>query len=324
MRAWRSGCESPRVGLLSVGAEESKGNELTRDAHQLLKSAPVRFVGNVEGRDVYSGEADVIVCDGFTGNVTLKISEGLVETVERLLHEELSATVGTRVGYLLSREAFRRFRKRVDYAEYGGAPLIGLDGLCVIGHGRSSAKAVRSAIIMAAKLVNERLLDRLAQEVAAVGSEPRAAGTSEPRAASPEPASMIAFVFPGQGAQKVGMGKALAEAFPICQQTFDEADEALGEPLTRLCFEGPEEKLLLTEYTQPAILAVSVAACRLVVSRGVTARLRCRTQPGGVLGTRRRRYAILRRRATHRPPPWTVHAGGRAGRRGRDVGDSRS
>jgi phosphate acyltransferase len=105
--------------------------------------------------------------------VTLKISEGLVETVERLLHEELSATVGTRVGYLLSREAFRRFRKRVDYAEYGGAPLIGLDGLCVIGHGRSSAKAVRSAVMMTAKLVSERLLDRLTQEVAAVASEPR-------------------------------------------------------------------------------------------------------------------------------------------------------
>ncbi len=186
------GCESPRVGLLSVGEEESKGNELTREAHQLLKSAPVRFVGNVEGRDVYSGEADVIVCDGFTGNVTLKISEGLVETVERLLHEELSATVGTRVGYLLSREAFRRFRKRVDYAEYGGAPLIGLDGLCVIGHGRSSAKAVRSAIMMTAKLVNERLLDRLAQDVAAAGSEPKPdheprTPNLEPRTPNPEP-----------------------------------------------------------------------------------------------------------------------------------------
>ena len=176
------GCESPRVGLLSVGEEESKGNELTREAHQLLKSAPVRFVGNVEGRDVYSGEADVIVCDGFTGNSTLKISEGLVETVERLLHEELSATVGTRVGYLLSREAFRRFRKRVDYAEYGGAPLIGLDGLCVIGHGRSSAKAVRNAIIMTAKLVSEQLLDRLAQEVAAVGCEPRTGNSEQPAA----------------------------------------------------------------------------------------------------------------------------------------------
>jgi glycerol-3-phosphate acyltransferase PlsX len=189
------GCESPRVGLLSVGEEESKGNELTREAHQLLKSAPVRFVGNVEGRDVYSGETDVIVCDGFTGNVTLKISEGLVETVERLLHEELSATVGTRVGYMLSREAFRRFRKRVDYAEYGGAPLIGLDGLCVIGHGRSSAKAVRSAIMMTAKLVNEQLIDRLTQDVAAAGSELRTPNHEqrtpnldpEPRTPNPEP-----------------------------------------------------------------------------------------------------------------------------------------
>ncbi len=170
------GCESPRVGLLSVGEEESKGNELTREAHQLLKSAPVRFVGNVEGRDVYSGEADVIVCDGFTGNVTLKISEGLVETVERLLHEELSATVGTRVGYLLSREAFRRFRKRVDYAEYGGAPAhrprrpVRHRSRPLVGQGR------RSAIMMTAKLVNERLLDRLAQEVGrawAANPEPR-------------------------------------------------------------------------------------------------------------------------------------------------------
>jgi glycerol-3-phosphate acyltransferase PlsX len=159
------GCVAPRVGLLSVGEEESKGNELTREAHQLLKSAPVTFVGNVEGRDVYSGEADVIVCDGFTGNITLKISEGLVETVERLLLDELSSTVGTRVGYLLSRKAFRRFRKRVDYSEYGGAPLIGLDGLAVVGHGQSSAKAVRNAIAMTARCVNDRLLDKLAHEV---------------------------------------------------------------------------------------------------------------------------------------------------------------
>ena len=160
-------CANPRVGLLSIGEEESKGNELTREAHQLLKSAPVTFVGNVEGRDVYSGEADVIVCDGFTGNVTLKISEGLVETVERLLLDELSSSVGTRVGYLLSREAFRRFHKRVDYSEYGGAPLIGLDGLCVIGHGRSSVKAVRNAVAMTAKYVTDGLLGKLAREVVA-------------------------------------------------------------------------------------------------------------------------------------------------------------
>ena len=161
------GCATPRVGLLSVGEEESKGNDLTREAHQLLKTAPIAFVGNIEGRDVYSGEADVIVCDGFTGNVTLKISEGLVETVERLLHDELSSTIGTRVGYLLSRQAFLRFRKRVDYSEYGGAPLIGLDGLCVIGHGRSSAKAVRSAIAMTVTCVRDGLLDKLAQQVVA-------------------------------------------------------------------------------------------------------------------------------------------------------------
>jgi phosphate acyltransferase len=165
------GCASPRVGLLSVGAEESKGNELTRDAHQLLKSAPITFVGNVEGRDVYAGEADVIVCDGFTGNVTLKISEGLVETIERLLHEELSSTFGTRVGYLLSRQAFRRFRKRVDSAEYGGAPLVGLNGLCIVGHGRSSARAVRNGVAMAARFVGDKLVDKLSRDIAAASHQ---------------------------------------------------------------------------------------------------------------------------------------------------------
>ena len=161
------GCAAPKVGLLSVGSEESKGNELTREAHQLLKSAPVEFVGNIEGRDVYAGKVDVIVCDGFTGNVTLKISEGLVDTVEQLLHHELAATFGTRVGYLLSRQAFRRFRKRVDASEYGGAPLVGLNGLCIVGHGRSSAKAVRNAVAMAARLVREELVAKLSREVAA-------------------------------------------------------------------------------------------------------------------------------------------------------------
>jgi phosphate acyltransferase len=162
------GCADPRVGLLSVGEEESKGNDLTREAHQLLKTAPVRFVGNVEGRHVFAGDADVIVCDGFTGNVTLKISEGLVETVEQVLHDELSATFGTRMGYLLSRQAYRRFRKRLDASEYGGAPLVGLNGLCVIGHGRSSAKAVRNAVAMAARFVEDGLLEKLAREVSAV------------------------------------------------------------------------------------------------------------------------------------------------------------
>jgi glycerol-3-phosphate acyltransferase PlsX len=165
------GCQSPRVGLLSVGEEESKGNDLTRDAHQLLKSAPINFVGNVEGQHVYAGDVDVIVCDGFTGNVTLKISEGLVDAVENLLHDELSSTFGTRVGYILSRQAFRRFRKRVDASEYGGAPLVGLNGLCVIGHGRSSAKAVRNAVAMTARFVSLGLVKKLSRDLAAAASE---------------------------------------------------------------------------------------------------------------------------------------------------------
>lgn len=155
------GRPSPRVGLLSVGEEEGKGNELTRDAHQLMKSAAINFVGNVEGRDVYAGETDVIVCDGFTGNITLKISEGLVEAIESLLHAELQSTFGSQIGYLLSAQAFRRFRKRVDHAEYGGAPLLGVNGVCIVGHGRSSAKAVRNAVTMACRAVNEGLLEKL-------------------------------------------------------------------------------------------------------------------------------------------------------------------
>ena len=161
-------CSDPRVGLLSVGEEESKGNDLTREAHQLLKHADVHFVGNIEGRHVYAGHADVIVCDGFTGNITLKISEGLVETVDQLLRDELSSTFGTRVGYLLSRQAYRRFRKRLDYSEYGGAPLVGLNGLCIVGHGRSSPKAVRNAVAMAARFVTEGLIEKLARQINAV------------------------------------------------------------------------------------------------------------------------------------------------------------
>lgn len=151
----------PRVALLSIGGEASKGNELTREAHRLLESAPVRFVGNIEADDLFSGSADVVVCDGFTGNIALKVSEGLVETVEDMLREELSESLGTRLGWLLSRRAFRNFRRRVDYAEYGGAPLLGVGGVTVVGHGRSSAKAVRSAILMAATLARAGFIDRL-------------------------------------------------------------------------------------------------------------------------------------------------------------------
>jgi len=166
-RTWM-GIERPRVGLLSIGEEETKGNDLTRDAHRLLKASTLHFVGNVEPRDIFSGQADVIVCDGFTGNVALKLSEGLVEMVEDLLGEELQSTFSSQVGYLLSRRAFRRFRKRVDYSEYGGAPLMGVAGLCIVGHGRSSAKAVRNAVAMASRFVSGGVLGRVEQEIASV------------------------------------------------------------------------------------------------------------------------------------------------------------
>jgi glycerol-3-phosphate acyltransferase PlsX len=161
------GLDRPRVGLLSIGEEETKGSELVREAHQLLKNAPIHFIGNIEARDVYAGQADVIVCDGFTGNIALKISEGLVDTVETLLGEELSRTFSGMVGSLLSRRAFRRFQKRVDYSEYGGAPLLGLARLCIIGHGRSSSKAVRNAVVMAYRFATHQLIDRLERDIAA-------------------------------------------------------------------------------------------------------------------------------------------------------------
>jgi glycerol-3-phosphate acyltransferase PlsX len=161
------GIERPRVGLLSIGEEPSKGNDLTREAHRLLKAAPLNFIGNVEGREIYSGVADVIVCDGFTGNVVLKTSEGLVETVETLLGDELRGTFSSQVGYLLSRRAFRRFRRRVDYSEYGGAPLLGVAGLAIVGHGRSSAKAVRNAVAMASRFATGSFIQHVQQEIAA-------------------------------------------------------------------------------------------------------------------------------------------------------------
>lgn len=146
------GCENPRVGILSIGEEEHKGNELTGEAGPLLKQQPLNFIGNVEGQDIYSGNADVIVCDGFTGNVALKVSEGLVATIKAMLRESLEATVVRQIGYGLAKGAFDDFRKRVDYTEYGGAPMLGVKGGVIICHGRSNANAIKNAIRVAIEL----------------------------------------------------------------------------------------------------------------------------------------------------------------------------
>jgi glycerol-3-phosphate acyltransferase PlsX len=166
------GVPGPRVALLSIGEEASKGNELTREAHRLLRASSLPFAGNLEARDVFTGRADVIVCDGFTGNVVLKVSEGLVETVEQLLRDELSRTFSTRVGFLLSRRAFRRFRRRLDAAEYGAVPLLGVAGLCLVGHGRSSPRAVRNGIVLAARFARDGMLDGVRDELAACAAQP--------------------------------------------------------------------------------------------------------------------------------------------------------
>ena len=161
------GVASPRVGLMSVGEEESKGNELTKAVHQALKQLHLNFIGNVEGRDIYNGRADVIVCDGFTGNVALKTSEGLIEAVLKLLKDELSRNLKAKLGALLSQQSFKRLKKRLDYSEYGGAPLLGLRGVSIICHGRSSSNAIKNAIRVAKEFsenqVNAKLEDELSQ-----------------------------------------------------------------------------------------------------------------------------------------------------------------
>lgn len=155
----------PRVGLLSIGEEEHKGNDLTKGATPLLKVLPLNFIGNVEGRDLYSGLADVVVCDGFTGNVALKVSEGLVEMMQGMLRESLASTITRKLGYVLSRQAFTDFRKRVDYSEYGGAPLLGVKGVSIICHGRSNANAIKNAIRVAAEFAEGRINERIEEEL---------------------------------------------------------------------------------------------------------------------------------------------------------------
>ena len=159
------GSRKPRVGLLSVGEEEIKGNELTRAVYDRLKTLPVHFVGNVEGGDLFSGKVDVIVCDGFVGNIALKICEGLAMEIVKFLRKTYKSSFASQVGYLLSKGAMKGIRQKMDYSEYGGAPLLGVRGVCVIGHGRSNANAVKNAIRVAAGLARARINERIEQEL---------------------------------------------------------------------------------------------------------------------------------------------------------------
>jgi glycerol-3-phosphate acyltransferase PlsX len=154
----------PRVGILSVGEEEGKGNDLTRETYALLKQLPINFIGNVEGRDIYNGNCDVIVCDGFVGNVALKTSEGLTRLVREMLKASLTTTVTAQVGALLSRKAFNAFKRRLDPSEYGGAPLLGVRGVCIIGHGSSNDRAIMNGIRVTAEFAQAGINERIAQE----------------------------------------------------------------------------------------------------------------------------------------------------------------
>lgn len=159
------GLKNPRIGLMSIGEESIKGNELTKEAFKRIQASPLNFIGNVEGKDIYSGKADVIVSDGFTGNVALKASEGVVETLFFLVRREIMKNVLARIGFFLMNRNFKRIYKKLDYSEYGGAHLLGIDGVCIVGHGRSNPNAVKNAVRVAKEFVTKNVKERIQQEL---------------------------------------------------------------------------------------------------------------------------------------------------------------
>jgi len=168
----------PTIGLLSIGEEDTKGNEVTKETFKRLKESPLNFVGNVEGRDIFTGAADVVVCDGFMGNVALKIIEGVSAALKKMLIKEIAAeSMLSRFGYALLKPAFGRFRRRLDYAEIGGAALLGVNGICIISHGRSSGRAIKNAIRVAKDIfdgrVNEHIQRDIEESVALLGDKPK-------------------------------------------------------------------------------------------------------------------------------------------------------
>lgn len=153
---------NPKVGLLSIGEEEKKGNELILNVHQMLKERDdINFAGNIEGRDIFTGEYDVVLTDGFVGNIVLKTSEGLVKSLFKIIKQEIEASWLTKLGGLLLKPAFSRVKKKMDYTEYGGAPLLGINGIVIISHGSSNAKAIKNAIKIAQESIEARLIDSI-------------------------------------------------------------------------------------------------------------------------------------------------------------------
>ncbi len=157
--------DNPGVGLLSIGEEDGKGNETTKEAFKMLKKSHINFIGNVEGKEVYRGNADVIVCDGFTGNVALKISESLAEMIGTNLKTLFSSSYSTKLGYLLLKNHLLEFKKSVDYSEKGGAPLLGVNGVCIIAHGSSNAKAIKNAIFRAHELIEKKINEHISEDI---------------------------------------------------------------------------------------------------------------------------------------------------------------
>ena len=157
--------DSPKIGLLGIGEEDAKGNELTKESFKLLKNSDMSFIGNIEGKDVFEGEADVVVCDGFVGNIALKIAEGLAETMSKMLKREILDRSTGKLGAFFLKDALKSFKKKTDYTEYGGAPLLGLSSPCIMGHGRSTAKAIKNAILVAGTFQSKGILNIISNEI---------------------------------------------------------------------------------------------------------------------------------------------------------------
>ncbi|MBC8412191.1 MAG: phosphate acyltransferase PlsX [Nitrospira sp.] len=159
------GIEKPTIGLLGIGEEDAKGNDLTREALKLIRDSNANFIGNVEGKDIFQGDADVVVCDGFVGNIALKVSEGLAEAMAMMLKKEILEKTRGKIGAYLLKGAFANFKKRTDYAEYGGAPLLGISKPCIISHGRSTSKAIKNAVMVAGAFHSKKIIETISREL---------------------------------------------------------------------------------------------------------------------------------------------------------------